>query len=519
MHLLLLLSLVIPLYAIFILVPGFQSDEAIYTYAAYAIVKGVIPYSQITLVHPPLMYLAYAVPISLFGPNLLATRTFSSIFFLLTVVLTYFLAKTLHLKHSISLLASALYALYPASTPFASTTLLVNLIMMFSLSSLILYVTRKGKMLFLVGFMMGLALMTWYLALFFFLSLLMYHILSSIWQKISMRKVIIEVATIISGSLIPIMLFLGWISLVWHATTHFYFQTFVLHITREILTVSEKWVSITSYIEYFFPLLLVSLLGTVISILYLKKTISNLFILMYISVSYPLFLILISRTLFIHYLLPITPYLAILSAFSIHTFNKSLSKLRETHLKSEIKLFIVILISLLVIMGIIVTAQKYSFYSHYLQFGYANPHTQVELYIGSRITNLTSPDEKIWTSEPAIAFFAQRLIAPPNSTMWPLQGFFHDVFDAPFVDAYGVVHKGKGFVKPCEFIQAWEKYDVRVIVLIGGSGAVPYPDSVLLEGFEEEQGVKEWVEQNFRLEEIVISPEVSYTYYIWLRGK
>jgi 4-amino-4-deoxy-L-arabinose transferase-like glycosyltransferase len=518
-HLFLVLSLAILLYSIFMLVPAFQSDEAIYTYAAYAITRGIVPYRQITLVHPPLMYLAYTIPISLAGPNLVATRTFSFAIFLCAVVLTYFLGRKLQLPHSFSLLASALYALYPASIPFAFTSLLANLLAVFSLGSLIFYVTRKKKMLFLAGFIMGLALMTWYLALFLYLSLFIYHILCSILRKISIRRIIIETVIMLFGSLIPILFCIGWISLVWNATPQFYSQTLMLQITREVHTTMEKLVSITLYIEYFCPLLLLSLVGALISIIYLRKSVFNFLMLAFISISYPLFLILMNKTLFIHYFLPITPYLVVLGVFGLYAINTSLSELREVHVKSEIKHFMMTLLSILIVVGTVMSLQRYSFYAHYLQFGYVNPHTQMEMCIGARIANLTSSNEMIWTSEPSIAFFAQRLIAPPNSTVWPLQGFFNDVFDTPFVDSYGVVHEGKGLVKICQFIQSWETHDVRVVVFIDGSGAVPYPDSLIWEGFTEEQGTEEWVKQNFRLEEIAISTEVGYSYNVWLRGE
>jgi len=518
-QLLLLLTLVVTIYGMFILVPAFLSDESIYEYASYAILKGVVPYRQITLVHPPIMYLAYAIPIYLSGSNLLVTRTFSLFIVLLDVILTYFLARKLQLPHSLSLLASALYALWPSTIPFALTSLLSNLVIMFGLTAFILYVKGKPKTLFLSGFMMGLAMMTWYLALFLFLSLLTYHVIRSVWQKMSVCKVMIDSTVIVSGSLIPIVFFLVWIGLVWHATTFFYSQTFMLHITRETLTVMEKWISIATFAEYFSPIILLSVIGAMISTIHFKSYVSNFFMLTFVSLAYTLFLFFMVKTLLVHYLFILTPFLAILSAFTFQTANRALSNLKESHAKSETKLFLVILFSLLLVTGIVTNVQKYSFYAPYLRFGYVNPSNQIDFYIGSRIAGLTSPDEKIWTSEPAIAFFAQRLIMPPNSTMWPLQGFFYDVFDAPFVDAYGVTHEGKGLVKPSQFIESWETHDVKVIVFIRGSGAVPYPDNLLWEGFGGERGVKEWVEQNFKLEEIVVSPDVGYTYYIWLRGK
>src|SRR4030042_430895 len=52
--------------------------------------------------------------------------------------------------------------------------------------------------------------------------------------------------------------------------------------------------------------------------------------------------------------------------------------------------------------------------------------------IGQYISQITTPDEKIWTSEGAIAFYAQRLIVAANSSDWPIQCAFSDIFAYDF---------------------------------------------------------------------------------------
>ena len=56
---------------------GFLSDESIYAYAAYAIGRGVTPYSQIMLAHPPIGYLVLIPSALLAQGNLLVLRTFN----------------------------------------------------------------------------------------------------------------------------------------------------------------------------------------------------------------------------------------------------------------------------------------------------------------------------------------------------------------------------------------------------------------------------------------------------------
>jgi hypothetical protein len=53
---------------------------------------------------------------------------------------------------------------------------------------------------------------------------------------------------------------------------------------------------------------------------------------------------------------------------------------------------------------------------------------RTKMEVAEYIRNITKEDDKIWTTEADIAFFAQRLIVTPNSTMWKYQGFYEDVW-------------------------------------------------------------------------------------------
>src|SRR3990170_4368413 len=81
----------------FLFSTAFLSDEAIYVYAAYAIQSGVRPFSEIALVHPPLMYAAYAGFIQLFDVNadLFLVRLFSVTLSVISVIQVYFLGEIL----------------------------------------------------------------------------------------------------------------------------------------------------------------------------------------------------------------------------------------------------------------------------------------------------------------------------------------------------------------------------------------------------------------------------------------
>jgi copper chaperone CopZ len=76
-------------------VNSFQSDESIYVYAGYAISKGLIPYREILLAHPPLIFLIYSAIIWLSGASLTLIRLFNVGLFTITIFQTYIFSKML----------------------------------------------------------------------------------------------------------------------------------------------------------------------------------------------------------------------------------------------------------------------------------------------------------------------------------------------------------------------------------------------------------------------------------------
>jgi hypothetical protein len=133
--------------------------------------------------------------------------------------------------------------------------------------------------------------------------------------------------------------------------------------------------------------------------------------------------------------------------------------------------------------------------------------------------SITEPGDRIWTSEGSIAFFSQRLIVPPNSSDWPLQAFFSDALAHRWWTYAGDEMKDYklGLATPKQFIEAWKKEDVKVIVIIRGRGWIPYPDELLWNGYCGLEGVASYIQNYYDLRRAVISPEVGYLYEIWVR--
>ena len=507
---------------------AFLSDEAIYVYAAYAIQGGVKPFSEITLVHPPLMYAIYAGFMQMFNAELVLVRMFSIALSVVSVVLLYYLAEILGNKlqgyapKNFGLVCATIYAIYPIIIPFSITSPLVNLFTIFALGCIISYsefLQHKNRFfIVLTGVFAGLACMTWYIATFFIASLFLFEIFRVFLQREKISVWIKHIALATIGAAVPILTILSWISFVLHSFPLFFAQTFSLQATRAGLTPFEKWLSISAYINYFFPLLIAGAFGIFILIRHvMKRDIPAVILPAWIFIANFIFLSVIPKTTFVHYFFYLNPYLVLISI--IGGFGILRLVVPKNWKKIADKRIAAALLSALVALAVISTSVLISsLISSSVYFSSTpNQYTKAELYIGSYIANLTNPLDKIWTSETSIAFFAKRLITAPNSSYWPIQGFFNDVFDTTFIDTNGAEHEGLGIVTPDLFIQAWESDSVKVLIFIRGMGPVPYPDDLLWFGYTGQVGVESWVESNFKLNQIVSAQDVAYTYEIWVK--
>jgi len=505
------------------------SDEAIYVYAAYAVQSGVKPFSEVALVHPPLMYAAYAGVMQLFdvGADLFLVRLFSITLSIISVVQMYFLAEILsrnlksHTPRDMSLGCAAAFAFYPIIIPFSIASPLVNLFTVFTLGCLIVYSkflqNRNWIHVMLTGVFAGLASMTWYIAAFLIVSLFIFEAFRAFWQREKIGVWVKQLGLATAGLTIPIAAVLSWIHFVWNSLPIFFTQTFMLQTTRTGLTIWEKWLSISAYLISFFPLIVAGAVGMfVLTRLVLKRGPLEGILPAWLFISNFVFLSVIPKTTFMHYFFFLNPYLIFLSIVGgLGLVRLMPSNFRKIANKRTAFAFLATLAALVVLSASVLTSSLISASAYFSTD--PNQYTEAELYVGSYVANLTDPADVIWTSETGIGFFAQRLIAAPNSTLWPIQGFFNDVFDTKYVDANGVLHQGIGITTPEMFTQSWENDRVRVLIFIRGAGPVPYPDDLLWHGYEGQSGVQDWVESHFSLLQIVSSQNVAYSYEVWVR--
>ena len=494
----------------------FQSDESVYAYSGYAISRGSVPYVGIQLAQPPLMYLALDFLFTLFGPSLLLLSLAESTIVVFSGVLVFIVAKRLRFGGSnviFPLLSVVIYSLITFDN-FSTSFLEIFLTFFIMLCTVIymLYVLRNGQRskpaLFLVGILLGVTLMIKYTSVVFVAALFFFNSITLIWKK-EYKRTIIEGAILCFGAVIPFVVSLALISYAWDSFRQFYLQTMYWQVVRSSTALNLRFFNIMVYVLKFFPLLILSGVGTFF--LYKKAPKPQALLFPVILISNIVGLMSVFNTFLLHYLYYLSPFLALLSALGLAG---TLDFVRKTpwniriNKKNLVRLFVFVTV---IWITIEVSAQAFMVRDY--------TDDSIHLEIGQYISQITKSDDKIWTSEGAIAFFAQRLIVPSNSTDWPIQSSFADIFAYDFDNYIGGSMKDyrNGIVSPEEFVNSWETNKIKVILIIRGSDWVPYPDKLLLSGFQNFTGASEYLQEKYLLDRTFTSADGMHTHEVWLR--
>jgi hypothetical protein len=494
----------------------FQSDESVYAYSGYAISCGSVPYSGIQLAQPPLMYLSLAFIFSLLGPSLLVLSLAESTIVVSTGVLVFIVAKRLRFGGSkviFPLLSVVIYGLITFDN-FSTSFLEIFLTFFIMLCTVVytLYVLRNGQRskpaLFLVGILLGVTLMIKYTSIVFVAALFLFNSVTLIWKK-KYKRTIIEGAILCFGAVIPFVVSLALISYAWGSFRQFYLQTLYWQVVRSPTAFGLRFFNIMVYVLKFFPLLILSGVGT----FFLYKKTQKLQALLFpvIFVSNIVGLVTVFNMFLLHYLYYLSPFLALLSAFGlagILNFIRNTPWSLRINKKNLARLFVLVTITWIAIEvgSQAVMTRNYN-------------DDSIHMEVGQYISQITKPDDKIWTSEGAIAFFAKRLIVPANSSNWPIQTSFADIFAYDFDNYIGGSMKDYryGIVSPQEFVDSWEINKIKVIVIIRGNDWVPYPDKLLLSGFQNFTGASEYLQEKYLLNRTFTSADGMHTHEVWLR--
>ena len=501
---------------------GFLSDESVYVYAAYAIGSGVTPYVQIMLPHPPLGYLILVPTVIASQGSLLTLRIFNLGTYLIDALLAYWLFRIIRQNNSSSfhpMAAFVLFTLYPL--PFAITTPLEFTVFDIPiLLATILFVTGvpgdSRKRLLVSGGLIGAALMIWFTAAFFAISLVAFLAFYERKKETRgfLRRFAKSAVAMILGGLIAIALVLALIT-VWGGLSNFIVQSVGLQSSlRASFTLTERLYHILYAILLLLPMFVVASVGILEIALRAKRGSNPLILLPAWIVLMNLGLVFtLPRIVLNHYVAYLLPFIAFLAVGPFEKLEPTFSWIsRKLTRPPPWYLFQSALATILIISAFLTLPYQ----SGYLQ---TSPYTLANQTVGQYVAGITSPGNAIWTSEGSIAYFASRLIQAPNSTQWPFQAEYNDIFNTTYVDADGVVQHGLGVVSPSQFVTAWGLHQTRVLIFILGNGPVPYPDGFLWYGFSETPGVTQWVNSNYHLARNFTFTGVGYQYLVWYRNQ
>src|SRR2546425_2540350 len=511
-------------HAPFILSTGFFSDESVYTYAGYAILRGNTPYEQIMLPHPPLGYFGMAILVALSQGSLALLRISYLLLFLLIGALTYILFASLRRVGASPfhpLVAAAVLMISPI--PYALTTPLEFLLFEIPvLLSLILVVkgllARSVRHLLGSGMFLAVAMMIWYPAIFVAITVVSFVVVYSI-QRFSIREGLKLSSMVVGGGFIAIGVMLGFVA-IFSNFNNFVLESITLQSSlRSGFTFMERVRHISLSVEEFLPMIVLGTFGAVDLVRRWQRTGEFLLLLsLWVYLGNFLLLSTVPKIVLSHYFAYLTPFLAYLASDPIETLARRLfySKRRSgmrINVQSPYDLSKMV-ISIAMI-GIVVLVPLYTA-PQASGFLITDRYTLAEHTVGLYVASITGPNDKIWTSEGAIAYFAGRLIEPSNSSRWPLQTEYNDVFNTTYVDGDGVTQKGLGIASPQEFMEGWIMHRTTVLVFIFNQGPIPYPDGLVWNGWTGTTGEGTWVMANYRLNSTFTFPGVDYSYYVWL---
>jgi hypothetical protein len=503
-----------------ILSTGFLSDESVYYYAAYGIQKGITPYTQIMLPHPPVGYLFLIPAVVLAQRSLLILRTFNLLTFLTDAFLSYLLFRILRQQSPKSfnpLLAFALFTLYPL--PFTTTTPLeftvFDIPILLGTIFFVRGLTKKSApQLVYSGFLFGIAVMIWFTAAFYAVSIIGFL---AVYRSRSDRSRFLKIFTrqataILVGGFVAIGLVLGLI-ITWGALPNFLVQSVGLQTSlRAGFTFGERLHHIVLATLQLLPLFLVAGVG-VYEVFRRARSGADPLILLppWVLVTNLILVFAIPRIVLNHYVAYLMPFLVFAAAGSVERLAHLLYQIPKRLVKPIPWDILQCALAIgLIASGVLIFPYQTGFLDN-------SPYSVASQTVGHYVENITLPGNAIWTSEGSVAYFASRLIQPPNSTQWPFQAEYNDIFNTTYVDSDGITQRGLAAVSPAQFVEAWQSHNTKVLVFILGNGPVPYPDDFLWYGFPGAVGVMQWVSLNYSLVRTLTFPSVSYQYYVWLK--
>ncbi len=515
-NILLIVTVTMSVHLLFALSVPFFSDESTYTYAAYTIGRGIVPYREVVLFHPPIGYMLLSLEVYLSGLSLFILRLLNIVVFSLDLFIVYKVFKKLEVVRGTALIAAGIFALLPTILNFRLGSPLEFLwFTCFLYSGLYLFighVTDSSRLprLFAVGLFLGIASMTWLVGLFMIGTLAFIDLFGLRIAKRTFRDELVRLSSMAAGIVSVGLAVLAAVTLVWHALPQLLTQAvFYQSSVRTGLTFAQKLVLESETMPLLYLPLGLGVCGIVLSALKWKAVGYEKSLVPIMLISLPFLLVMfVPKNPFGQFFIFLVPLLSFFSA----------SALANLDFQKARKMSIRLLVLYLVIAAGAVPATLSLWQAAGYSIGGYSRYNLAEEYVGSYVKNNTSSNDLIWTSEGGIAIFADRLIAPNNSTLWPYRAMYNDMFPCSYQGVLDVTEQGLNLDNSLEFIQGWNSSRVKVLVFIMGSGPIPYPDDILWNGCSQMPGVSGWVQAHFHRTQNFVFIDIPYDYSVWVRN-
>ncbi len=457
------------------------ADEGIYLQAVFSITRNCAPYKDLFLAHPPLYYFIL-YPFVLFEPTVWIARFANLLLGIVTIVLTYYLAMEVTQSKKEATLAALVFAFLPYSIYANSLILVDNGLAAFMTATALFffkYIKRGLRWPIVVaGLIGGLAFCTKLSAPLMLIVFAVYLLVKRpLKDFLAFVTALVIPPTAMMGILYGIGVF-----------DYFYHEVFMLQVIRFFIPLNLRVTHVAIFVGMAFPLILLVYLGV-------RGRVNVESLLLLTLFAFPFFVMLIGKTFFFHYPLFGVPPLCVLAAKELHDTIEARKVCR------------CLAIALMFIIGVIVAFQVASYFmlTSPAQVGF-------KMEVASYIASITCESDKIWTTEPDLAFYAKRLIVTPESKYWKFQGFYEDVWGY-----FGDIHVGKysgydgGILRMDEIRMSLEREKPKVVAIMRYKVADRLVwDGISLSNYEED-GIADYVREHYVYDRIINDVE------IWVR--
>jgi uncharacterized membrane protein len=200
--------------AVYFIGPSSEGDDWFYSSIGYALSAGQSPYSTFSYQIPGLLVSRFTivVPIAffdyVFGPGPVQSAMWNVLAYLLTIVITFFLAKETY-NYKVGLLAAGLMALSPVVATYATTvdddTIMMFMTALMALAFILATKYKSGKWFFVAGTAGVLSLFATPESIEFVVFLALCTVLLTLRKKISWESIVFACAGVILGILIVLI--------------------------------------------------------------------------------------------------------------------------------------------------------------------------------------------------------------------------------------------------------------------------------------------------------------------------